>query len=241
MEILDLFCGAGGFSLGFKQVFPRARFTGIDCGDEEISSVGIYALQTYAENIGETVNCNIANLDPATLERPDILLMSPPCQPFSKANKRKTMDTALVEKAIAIKDHLAPEWWVIEEVPAVGKIALREGWFRPRYLEAREFNLPHKRKRLISGNYPPVKKHPWDGILVRTPIASMRGYWHGKENREKIMHDFQRLYEHIMKNQYVNTPLAAEYAGETHRKTCGLTNCLVNGVRAGFRISLASG
>ena len=229
-RILDLFCGAGGMSYGIKQVFPKARFLGVDCSDPDISDVGGYALQTYELNIGETLDANIADLDPHTLDRPDILAGAPPCQPFSKANKNASHNTALVEKYLKIKDILRPRWWIMEEVPAVGKIAAEKGWFKPRYLEAREFNLPHKRKRLIAGNYPPVLKHPWEGITVRTPIASMRGYWHGKENREKIMYDFQRLYEHIMKNQFVNTPLAAEYAGETHRKTCGLTNCLVKGM-----------
>ena len=33
MKILELFCGRGGWSKGFKEIFPNAEFYGIDVKD----------------------------------------------------------------------------------------------------------------------------------------------------------------------------------------------------------------
>jgi len=121
MRILDLFCGAGGFSEGFRQVFPAAEFVGVDLWD--------VALQTYTWNIGgEVVKEKVEQLDLSTIGKVDVLIGSPPCQPFSFSNKRfRTLDTGHVEKYLAIRDQLAPKWWVMEEVPLVGSIGEEKG------------------------------------------------------------------------------------------------------------------
>jgi site-specific DNA-cytosine methylase len=58
MRILDLFCGAGGFSCGFLD--KGNTFVGIDMNET--------ALETYRNNIkGEALNTDVLALDPTTL------------------------------------------------------------------------------------------------------------------------------------------------------------------------------
>jgi DNA (cytosine-5)-methyltransferase 1 len=237
MIIWDLFCGAGGFSLGF------AGKDNVVIGFDN----NTLALKTYKYNLSKvyresfTVNSDIKKLEITFISgdlvwllingekkcfpKPDTLIGSPPCQDFSVANRFKRMDTTLVEKFLEIKNVINPKYWVMEEVPAVGKIGEKKGWFKPRYLKACEFNLPHMRKRLFAGNYPPpIKKH-YKGIetgfyyptitsagadggsnsrkafkkrietkkMLKTPIAQIRGYGHGKEDREKLKEMFTEL------------------------------------------------
>lgn len=90
MRVIDLFCGCGGISLGFK----RAGFEiimGIDNND--------HALKTYKENFpeAEIYNGDISQLDPyEVMDRLNIrqgelecLVGGPPCQGFSKMSQLK--------------------------------------------------------------------------------------------------------------------------------------------------------
>lgn len=184
MVILDLFSGAGGFSLGFQQVFPGARFVAVD--------IDPVCCGTYSDNIKNStvINGDVLDIDPGRFGDVDILIGSPPCQPFSIANRFASHDTALVERFLEARDVLDPAWWVMEEVPLVGRFGLME----PRYLEARDFGLPHRRKRLFAGNYPPALGFDrWRGPLVKTPVAKMRGYYHGKEDRKRVVAAFGEL------------------------------------------------
>ena len=196
--IWDFFCGAGGFSLGFHG--KENTLIGFDMNE--------LALKTYVNNLLKVYkNVQVFNIDIMDIViesnklnkfgymemlikgeefqvlRPDIIIGSPPCQDFSLANRFKKQDTSLVEKFLEIKDAIKPKWWVMEEVPAVGKIGEKKGWFKARYLKACEFNLPHVRKRLFAGNYPDPVKKEYNRKLLKTPQAQIRGYGHGKEDR----------------------------------------------------------
>lgn len=197
MKILDLFCGAGGFSLGFKQMERGDTFVGVDIWD--------IALDTYGENIGgETILCDINELPLETFGHVDILIGSPPCQGFSTANKLRNKDITLVSRYLEIRDYLAPKWWIMEEVPPVIKSLRENGMLLPgRFLEARDFGLPHRRRRLFAGNYPEPDKHPWNGFLVLTPIAQIRGYGNGKEDREKLKREYD----------LIPSPMATDWKG----------------------------
>jgi DNA (cytosine-5)-methyltransferase 1 len=224
MRIVDLFCGAGGFSCGFLDAgFLDAgnSFIGVDKWD--------IALETYRTNIlpSETIQTDIQELDLSTLGHADILIGSPPCQGFSLANKFRTCDTALVEEYLKIRDFLHPRWWVMEEVPPVGEIAREKGWFRPRYFKASDFGMPHRRKRLFAGNYPEPRKNKYDkDAFVKTPVSQFRGYYHGKADKVRILHDFDRLFEVLDRKQTCNTPVALESKGMTKQPTKGLSNDL---------------
>lgn len=171
LKILDLFCGAGGFSHGFH-TFSNDNHLAID--------IDPFALETYRYNYphASTLNADINALHSIEIEKkfgasPDIIIASPPCEEFSKANPESSKTAAtriygegtakLVLDAIRIIGDLSPKVFVIENVAALlqggGKrIIQRE--FKRVGIENIEYNLirahqhgnPSKRLRVFISN-----------------------------------------------------------------------------------------
>jgi len=217
MKILDLFCGAGGFSCGFLD--KGNTFIGVDNWE--------VALETYKNNIkGEIIKTDIMLLDLSTVGKVDILVGSPPCQPHSTANRFKDNDPKHIQKYLDVVNELKPRWWVMEEVPGAVKTGLISKHLQ-RFIKASDVGLPHVRNRLFAGNYPDIVKKQYNGEkwfsddkkhssaviptpqtngiqffgyerdrgypaaenlkkMIKTPIAQMRGYYHGKEDKERM-------------------------------------------------------
>lgn len=109
LRVLDLFCGGGGFSLGFSR--EGFQVFGIDYKD--------YAIQTYEFNkigIGykkdlrkETINENF-----------DIIIGGPPCRPWTLLNRRKRLDAhedyILIDRFFEFIINLKPLIFVFENV-----------------------------------------------------------------------------------------------------------------------------
>ncbi len=170
-RILDLFCGAGGFSYGFSVVF-RGNHLAV-----EIDSI---PLKTYLHN---SPHSSILQRDISRLHAneitmvlgsaPDIIIASPPCEEFSLANP--TSDTPAIERiygtgtarllldTIRLIGDLSPKAFVVENVAALmrsgGKSIAREEFARVGIDEI-HFNLvrchqhrnPSKRLRLFISN-----------------------------------------------------------------------------------------
>ncbi|HNV99908.1 MAG TPA: DNA cytosine methyltransferase, partial [Chitinophagales bacterium] len=109
LTVIDFFCGAGGFSEGFKQL-----------GYEIIYGYDHWkpAVDTFNHNF--QLNCEVKNIldfkdsvdEIENLPNTDIIIGSPPCVSFSSSNKSGNADKALgVEltetflKIIAVKKH----------------------------------------------------------------------------------------------------------------------------------------
>nr|MCU0495227.1 DNA (cytosine-5-)-methyltransferase [Chloroflexaceae bacterium] len=106
--VLDLFCGAGGLSLGLVQ----AGFSIALAVDNNKA-----ALQTYAANLGN----HIAQLDlsqAADLPKTTIVVGGPPCQGFSSAGSRQKQDqrNSLVGAFAQTVARLQPLAFVFENV-----------------------------------------------------------------------------------------------------------------------------
>ena len=107
MKILELFCGMGGWSKGFKDIFPNAEFYGVDLVD-----------------CGYPYNFIKADLQDWTPDQKyDIVLASPPCSEFSQV-KRNTASNPyderigldLVWKTLALISTIQPTYWILENV-----------------------------------------------------------------------------------------------------------------------------
>ncbi len=130
--VIDLFCGGGGFSCGFEQMGFSTTLT----VDNDY-----YACQTYAHNFPNTsvLRRDIRELHSLEIleitAAPDVVLASPPCESFSRANpkrKKNPLDRVFDEDssgnlllhAIRLIGDLAPKFFIIENVtPAIeGKL-----------------------------------------------------------------------------------------------------------------------
>lgn len=78
-KFIDLFCGLGGFRLGFKHKEFQCVFS--SDFDKNIQA-------TYEKNFGETPFGDITKVDPKKIDDFDILSAGFPCQPFSISGKK---------------------------------------------------------------------------------------------------------------------------------------------------------
>lgn len=163
-KIIDLFCGAGGFSTGFN----RREFeviAGVDVNDD--------ALETFENNHDvSSHNLDLSNVEANTLldrvnvdtEELDGIIGGPPCQGFSQAGNRDADDdrNKLVKNYFDIIDEIEPQFFVMENVRAItyernkhtiefieSRIA-EMGYNHVRgVLTAADFGVPQTRKRLF--------------------------------------------------------------------------------------------
>lgn len=132
--IADLFCGGGGFSLGFDQ--PE-RLNGL--GQLEYHNIGfgkkrfktVYAVDNYehaVNTIGNNFDCEVDHSpiqdisDFTQYNDCDVVIGGPPCQGFSQLNSKKTADLdddrneLWRQYMLAVLD-IKPDVFVVENVP----------------------------------------------------------------------------------------------------------------------------
>ena len=197
MRAIDLFCGAGGLSMGLR----RAGWdvvVGIDV-DEAVGA-------TYESNISEAVfmpadlrsvtDEGIRTLA-GTVPGPELLLAGcAPCHPFSKQRRRggprKHAEATLLGQFARLVRVLEPKVVLMENVPGIAAVpglssfrrflrTLRDCSYECDYgvLNARDFGVPQHRRRYVllagRGSDPalprPAADSVSDVVTVRTTIA----------------------------------------------------------------------
>jgi DNA (cytosine-5)-methyltransferase 1 len=179
--VLDLFCGAGGMSLGFEMA-GYAIGLGVDNAP--------LACQTYAYNFDGRVACAdittiadpIAFVSEHGLNRVDVIIGGPPCQGFSRVGRGKIRSllndpnyvhdprNSLYKEFIRFVDALKPLYFLLENVPdmqyyhdgeekLLDKVVRLLEQIKPGYtvkpceLQAADYGVPQMRKRsFIMGN-----------------------------------------------------------------------------------------
>lgn len=163
-KVLDLFCGAGGLSLGFKLAGYKI-VGGIDFQRD--------AIQTHEANFKGSKSicgdiCEINDEMVKTLfgNRVDIIIGGPPCQGFSAANKQQKLEddprNKLFFEFIRFVRILKPKAIVIENVRQI--LTKNNGFAKNKILEilkeldynvdvrvlnASEFGVPQSRNRAV--------------------------------------------------------------------------------------------
>jgi len=167
-EFVDLFAGAGGLSLGFVWAGWQPLVA---------SDIDRHALETYYNNIHkETVHGDIRAdgvmneivsivARSRTASRPLWLLGGPPCQGFSTAGKRRSIDdqrNRLFEHYVRLLATLRPAGFVFENVTGLLSMAegrafaeIRAALEAPGYsttvwkLRSEEYGIPQRRTRIV--------------------------------------------------------------------------------------------
>lgn len=157
MRVVSLFSGAGGLDLGLI----RAGHEIVWANDFDYDST-----ETYKENIGDHIVCgDVAEVDVSDIPDADVVVGGFPCQGYSQANLRRTVEDPrnnLFQQFSRILRGKQPKYFLAENVKGLLSLdggqalekVLREfesAGYRVRYqvLNAADFGVPQKRNRLI--------------------------------------------------------------------------------------------
>lgn len=168
---VDLFCGAGGMSLGFE----KAGFTIVTAVDQDPIHARTYqgnfpACHTLTKDVADLCGEEICEAAGILREEIDVVIGGPPCQGFSMMGKRQKDDprNLLLYEFGRIIAEMQPRFWVMENVEG-----LMMGTARPimfsflrrlkkagyaivepiQALDAKDFGVPQRRKRVFIFGY----------------------------------------------------------------------------------------
>jgi DNA (cytosine-5)-methyltransferase 1 len=184
MKVADFFCGAGGFSEGFRMAGFEVVF-GVDKWGP--------AIKTHEMNhpSAKTINRDVAELSKLPDDKfneliPDteVIIGSPPCVAFSNSNKSgkadKSLGITLVESFLRIvarkkfKEGSILKYWILENVPNLqhyikdsysasdldleGDFTLRVIHSSSKEYNAKYYGVAQNRKRFFCGDFPQPDK-----------------------------------------------------------------------------------
>jgi DNA (cytosine-5)-methyltransferase 1 len=236
--VLDLFCGAGGIALGFRQAGYRI------VAGTDLQNV---ACQTFQHNMPEarTTARDIRKLNGEAIEAlvgtgVDVVVGGPSCQGFSTSGGLSRQDgrdvddprNRMVLDYLRVVDAVRPSWVVFENVPGLllyhqGRVAIeiakafKEIGYTvlPMILLAADYGVPQLRRRLVFvGNRtgaPAVFPQPTHGdpelwANYSLPFAHLSRIGHGKSNG---------VFPHVTFEEACGD-LPPVREGETIDKTC---------------------
>ncbi len=156
MRVLDLFCGAGGLSLGFRDA--GFSVTGADINPH---SAEIYSINA----IGEFIKIDLAR--DSVKDMFDIIVGGPPCRPWSNINRQRRghlhSDYSLLERFFDHVFMLRPQAFILENVPPLGSDkeyisfvnkAINEGYsVASQSLKYFDYGAATKRRRLFTAGF----------------------------------------------------------------------------------------
>lgn len=155
LTVLDLFCGAGGLSLGFA----NAGYSVVCAIDSDLAAV-----MTYRSNVGHHILAQDLTED-IDVPQTTVVIGGPPCQGFSSAGLRRVGDArnTLVSLYAGIIAERRPTAFVFENVE--GFLTMEDGAYvldlltpliaagyriHVRKVNAANYGVPQHRKRVIA-------------------------------------------------------------------------------------------
>ena len=233
-NVIDLFSGVGGLSLGFRMAgFEIILANEID---KEIS-------ESYKLNHPETemINEDITKLDIETIfgaykNTIDVVIGGPPCQGFSQKGKRKSIDDErnfLFKYFFKVVETLKPKYFLMENVPNL--LTTEKGYFKKEIeylfgnigykinsgiLLASDYGIPQNRKRaFILGKLGDSELKLPDALNITTTIwdaISDLAYLNSGEGEFKQNYKFepQSNYQELMRkdSEYLYNHIATKHS-----------------------------
>jgi DNA (cytosine-5)-methyltransferase 1 len=247
---VDLFCGAGGMSLGFEQAgFEIAAAVDSDPIHAEAHAQNFPSCKTITADISTLTGRELRAFAGLRKRHIDVVFGGPPCQGFSLIGKRKLRDprNKLLFEFVRLVRELQPSYFVCENVEglAQGKAravldsfvrrAKRAGYevVEPiQALDARGFGVPQNRRRVFILGYRrglqrPIYPKPFningDGPSVWAAIRDLAGI--GKKKRDSFYGTLPNIvgYAAILRGEKRDPD---DLSLPRQRNGAGLTGCL---------------
>lgn len=189
-DMVDVFAGCGGLSLGFKwQGWNTLAATDFDKSAVGVFNQNIAPLAIVGDmNNDQVIEHLVSATQGRDTTRPLALVGGPPCQGFSTGGNKRTEDDArnhLHACYSILLEHMKPDVFIFENV--LGILNMSSGAFLKRILagfdkagydpqvwkmNAAEFGVPQRRIRVVivgvrrgSGMTPPLKPAEWCCLL----------------------------------------------------------------------------
>lgn len=160
--MVDLFCGAGGLSVGFA----HAGFEVLVGSDNDPDAMATFArnFPTAEAVVGDIRRPQIRRKVIEAGEGADVVVGGPPCQAFSQVrNHSRLIDdprNSLYREFVRVVGKIEPRAFVMENVQGMAQMGVKEqvlqdlaqsGKYqvRAQLLDAADFGVPQTRKRLI--------------------------------------------------------------------------------------------
>lgn len=235
-KILDLFCGAGGFSHGLDKVEGFRTVLGLD--------FDISAIRTFSKNFPDAIAVHGDITDKEVKDKivskanklgVNMIVGGPPCQGFSLKGKLKGLQDPrnfLFLEFIDIVEKLKPEVFVIENVKNI--INAEDGYFikqihsnfkklgyivNNRVLNAKYFGVPQNRERAIiigslsKGIALPDENNDIEFVTVRDAISDL-AYLQSNEGTITSTYQMkpQSLYQEKMRADFLHFHKATNHS-----------------------------
>lgn len=224
LNVIDLFCGCGGLSLGFEKAGYHILL-GIDMWKDALTTF------KYNHKKSDTLCADLSKLSPDEVEnaiqgkKVDVIIGGPPCQGFSIAGKRIVDDerNTLYKSFVHMVAHFKPKAFVLENVPnilTIGNGEVKEAIIKDftdlgynvvtKVLIASDYGVPQNRRRAI---FVGLKEGEFD---FNIPVVNH------KITTEEALSD---LPEESVENlgQYTS-PISCEYQRIMRVKSKGICN-----------------
>lgn len=161
MNVIDLFAGVGGLSLGFEMAGAKVLMA--NEYDENIATSYVKNRPNNNMIIEDITKLDIETTFKNLKDSIDIVIGGPPCQGFSQKGQRKTINDPrnfLFKYYFNVVDFIRPEYFVMENVPNL--LTAENGFFKKEITElfsnigytincdvlnASDFGVPQNRRR----------------------------------------------------------------------------------------------
>lgn len=218
-NIIDLFCGCGGFSKGFEDAGFDVVLA-LDSWKDAIDTFNINHKHKsgITKNIYDFTNDEIKNF----AKENDVMgiIGGPPCQGFSMVGKREANDArnTLYLQYVRFVEQIKPEFFILENVK--GLLTLEKGYFKKeiinrfsglgynvtyKVLKACDYGVPQKRERVFFVglrkdifkdkffNYPSPKNHIVGTEEALSDLPSLDNNEDNTKYRTRPLNEFQKI------------------------------------------------
>ncbi len=228
-RFIDLFAGLGGFHTGLSRLGGKCVFA---------AELDVNLRNLYLKNYGIMPEGDIRAVDENHVPDHEVLCAGFPCQPFSKAGKKKGAECPesgkLIDDVLRIIRKKRPLYVMLENVPDILKVQgglfweyienslINEGYIvQYRVYTPQDFGIPQKRKRIfvvatkhdnMCFNWPLPSKIPLSvSAIIEKKPSKVRKLETAKEEALELWSEFIKTTK-----EYSTLPILAPEFGATY-------------------------